>query len=117
MLRRALSRLWGRDVMLYVGGVSFFALLAVFPALTILVGLYSLLVAPDQIESQAAALSNLMPPQAQDLVQNELGRLVGASRSAVSVQSAFALCIGRRPNTDRASMIIIGPPSSNSGPS
>ncbi|WP_254063183.1 YihY/virulence factor BrkB family protein [Caulobacter sp. S45] len=94
MLRRALSRLWGRDVMLYVGGVSFFALLAVFPALTILVGLYSLLVAPDQIESQAAALSNLMPPQAQDLVQNELGRLVGASRSAVSVQSAFALCIG-----------------------
>ena len=30
---KALTRLWGRDVMLYVGGVSFFALLAVFPGL------------------------------------------------------------------------------------
>ena len=29
--------------MLYTGGVSFFALLAVFPALAILIGLYSLL--------------------------------------------------------------------------
>jgi membrane protein len=94
VLRRALSRLWGRDVMLYVGGVSFFALLAVFPALAILVGLYGLLAPPDQIEALASALSNLMPPQAQDLVQAELGRLVGASRSAVSVQSAFALGIG-----------------------
>ena len=94
LLRRALYRLWGRDVMLYVGGVSFFALLAVFPALAILVGLYSLLAAPTQIQSAAAILSNLLPAQAQDLVQSELGRLVSASRSAVSVQSVFALGIG-----------------------
>ena len=37
---RAFARSWGRDVMLYTGGVSFFALLAVFPAIAILIGLY-----------------------------------------------------------------------------
>ena len=36
---RAFTRSWGRDVMLYTGGVSFFALLAVFPAIAILIGL------------------------------------------------------------------------------
>ena len=33
---KALTRLWGRDVMLYVGGVSFFSMLAIFPALALL---------------------------------------------------------------------------------
>jgi membrane protein len=81
-------------VMLYVGGVSFFALLAVFPALAIMVGLYSLLAAPAQVEAQAAALSDLMPPQAQDLMQSELVRLVAAPHGAMSVQSLFALGVG-----------------------
>src|SRR5687768_15296522 len=38
ILGKALTRLWGRDVMLYTGGVSFFAMLAIFPALAILMG-------------------------------------------------------------------------------
>ena len=41
---KALSRLWGRDVMLYVGGVSFWAMLAAFPAIAIGMGLFGLLV-------------------------------------------------------------------------
>src|SRR5690349_7550005 len=43
---KALGRLWGRDVMLYTGGVSFFALLAIFPALAILITVNSLLTDP-----------------------------------------------------------------------
>ena len=53
VLGRALSRLWGRDVMLYVGGVSFFAMLAVFPALAIGIGVYGLLADPNEIAHQA----------------------------------------------------------------
>jgi membrane protein len=94
LARRSFLRIWGRDCMLYTGGVSFFALLAVFPALTILVGLFSLLAPTSQVESWAAALVNLMPLQAQDLVQAELDRLAGAPRTAVSVQSVAALSIG-----------------------
>ena len=94
LARRSFLRIWGRDCMLYTGGVSFFALLAVFPALTILVSLFSLLAPTSQVAGLGAALVNLMPIQAQDLVQSELGRLAGAPRTAVSVQSIVALSIG-----------------------
>ena len=91
---RALLRLWGRDVMLYVGGVSFFALLAGFPALAILLGLYSLLLTPEQALAQADAFAQLMPPDALTLFQGELLRLAHAPIRLVSLQSGLALVIG-----------------------
>jgi membrane protein len=93
VLRRALVRLWGRDVMLYVGGVSFFALLAIFPALGLLVGLYGILSTPEQVAAQFSAIADMLPEDAQILFQDELTRLIHASRPALSVQSAFALVI------------------------
>jgi len=91
---KALTRLWGRDVMLYTGGVSFFVMLAIFPALAILIGLYSLLSDPSQATLQAEQLANLMPPGARDLFESELMRLASAPRETVSAQSAVALIIG-----------------------
>jgi membrane protein len=94
LLWRALRRLWGRDVMLYTGGVSFFALLAVFPAVAILIGIYSILLTPDQAMSQADAFAALMPPGAFALFQGELMRLAQAPIRLVSTQSVIALVIG-----------------------
>lgn len=91
---RALRRLWGRDVMLYTGGVSFFAMLAVFPALAIGIGLYSLLVDPGEVAHQAEALARLLPSGAQRLFQDELERLAQTPLRAVSAQSGVALIIG-----------------------
>ncbi|HEY3694833.1 YihY/virulence factor BrkB family protein [Phenylobacterium sp.] len=90
---KALTRLWGRDVMLYVGGVSFFALLAAFPALAILIGLYGLLSEPAQAERQVELLAQMMPPASRALFQAELARLAAAPLR-VSAQSALALVIG-----------------------
>jgi membrane protein len=94
LLRRTLARLWGRDVMLYVGGVSFFALLAGFPALAILLGIYSLMLSPQQALIQADAFAQILPPGAGALFQSELMRLAQAPIRAVSTQSAIALAIG-----------------------
>jgi membrane protein len=94
ILGRALGRLWGRDVMLYTGGVSFFALLAVFPAIALMIGLYSVLATPSQAELQADLLSHFMPAVAQGLFEEELKRLIAAPRPAISLQSGFALVIG-----------------------
>ena len=94
ILGKALGRLWGRDVMLYVGGVSFFAMLAVFPAVAILIGLYSLLATPDQARMQAEFVAHLMPAGAETLFESELTRLVNAPRPAISIQSILALIIG-----------------------
>ena len=94
ILLTALLRLWGRDVMLYVGGVSFFAILAVFPAVAILIGLYSLVTTPEQATFQAELVSGLMPAGAETLFEGELHRLVTAPPQIVSLQSAFALVVG-----------------------
>jgi membrane protein len=93
-LIRALVRLWGRDVMLYTGGVSFFIMLAIFPALAILVGLYSLLADPAQAAHEGEALSRLMPVGARDIFRNELLRLTTTPHAAISTQSTIALVIG-----------------------
>ena len=93
-LGRALTRLWGRDVMLYVGGASFFIILAIFPGLALLIGAYSLLADPAQAVFQASALAKLMPTGARGLFQGELERLAHAPRDAISAQSGVALVIG-----------------------
>lgn len=94
VLGRALSRLWGRDVMLYNGGVSFFVMLAIFPALAIIMGLYSLLSDPTQVAAQGEALARVMPDAARMIFQSELVRLSRAPPETVSVQSGVALVIG-----------------------
>jgi membrane protein len=90
---RAFRRLFGRDVMLYTGGVSFFALLAAFPALAILLGVYSLLLTPAAAQMQADAIAQLLPPGAHALFQTELVRLARAPTSIVSTQSGAALLV------------------------
>jgi membrane protein len=94
LLWRTLVRMWGRDVMLYVGGVSFFAMLAVFPALAIVLGVYSVLLTPEQALAQASAFAQILPPAALTLFQSELLRLSQAPIRAISLQSLLALVIG-----------------------
>ena len=91
---RAFARSWGRDVMLYTGGVSFFALLAVFPAIAILIGLYKVGLSISEVSAQAAALADLLPTAARSIFLTEIERLASASARTVSAQSAFALIVG-----------------------
>lgn len=90
-------RSWGRSqsrsASLYVGGVCFYALLAVFPALAILIGLYSMLLTPHQAAAQAEVLSRLMPPGPQAIFEAELVRIAHAPIRVVSAQSAVALVV------------------------
>ena len=91
---RAFARSWGRDVMLYTGGVSFFALLAVFPAIAILIGFYKAVLSISQVNQQAAALADLLPLAAQNIFRAEIERLANVGVRTVSAQSAFALVVG-----------------------
>lgn len=94
VLGRALTRLWGRDVMLYTGGVSFFAMLAIFPALAILMGVYSLVSDPAQAARQGEYLARILPDAARLIFQNEMLRLSHAPFETVSLQSGVALVVG-----------------------
>lgn len=94
VLGKALQRLWGRDVMLYVGGVSFWIMLAVFPLIVIAVGLYGTLSTPDEVAQQADTLAKMLPAGASVLFQGELERLAHAPSGPINTQSGIALIIG-----------------------
>ncbi len=93
-LGRALTRLWGRDVMLYTGGVSFFSLLAIFPALAILITLYSLFSDSAQAAREGELLVRVIPEGARGIVQSELIRLAHAPHVTMTTQGGIALLIG-----------------------
>lgn len=94
VIGKALRRMWGRDVMLYTGGVSFFVMLAIFPAIAIAMGLYSLLTDPAQIAAQGELVARVMPAAARLIFQSELIRLSQAPHESISTQSAVALVVG-----------------------
>lgn len=88
---RSWRRTQNRNAALYVGGVCFYGMLAVFPALALLIGLYSLLFTPTEAQHQAEAFSRLLPPGGpQALFAQELSRLAHAPIRVVSVQSFLA---------------------------
>jgi len=80
--------------MLYTGGVSFFALLAIFPAIAILIGFYKAVLSIGQVSEQAKALADVVPSAARTLFLHEIDRLSSASARTISTQSALALIIG-----------------------
>ena len=90
---RSWRRSQNRKAALYVGGVCFYAMLAIFPALAIMIGVYSIMFTPEQAGHQAAALTHLMPPGPQAIFQAEFMRLARAPIRLVSAQSAVALLI------------------------
>jgi len=90
---RALGRLWGRDVMLYTGGVSFYAMLAGVPGLAILVSIYSLLSTPEAAERQAETLALLLPDSVQQLFSDELQRLARTPLTTAGIQGLLAIVI------------------------
>ncbi len=94
VMGKALSRLWGRDVMLYVGGVSFFSLLAVFPGLALSIGLYGVFLSPERAALEAEHLARAMPAGARTLFQDELQRLAHTPLSTIWSQNGLALIIG-----------------------
>ncbi len=94
VMGKALSRLWGRDVMLYVGGVSFFALLAVFPGIALSIGLYGVFLSPERAALEAEHLTQAMPAGARGIFADEFARLAHTPLSAIWSQSGVALVIG-----------------------
>ncbi|MDC7786677.1 YihY/virulence factor BrkB family protein [Rhodoplanes sp. TEM] len=74
------------------GGVTFFALLALFPAIAALVSIYGLFTDPRQLTGQIDALSNVLPGGAIEVVGGQLQRLAEQGRSSLGI--AFLISVG-----------------------
>lgn len=92
-----LKRAWGanseKNLSLVAGGVTYYVLLALFPALAALVSIYGLVADPHTIETEMNSMSGLLPGDAQHLILSELQSLVNASGGALSFGVVVGLLI------------------------
>jgi membrane protein len=74
-------------------GVAFYGLLAVFPGLVALVGIYGLVADPAQIERQMSAVSAMLPPQAAEVLLTQLHDLASTDRTALGFGAIAGLLL------------------------
>ena len=77
------QRVWtesNRDNLSVVAaGCAFFALLAIFPVLSAIISIYGLTADPNTVEEHFAMLRSVLPPQASDIVMEQIHRVAVAS--------------------------------------
>jgi membrane protein len=80
----------GRDRLNVVaGGVTFYSLLALFPAIGVFVSIYGLVADVGQVREQLGDLAAFIPPDILNLVGDQMVRLAGQRQASLSV--AFAV--------------------------
>ncbi|MDP9103639.1 MAG: YihY/virulence factor BrkB family protein [Pseudomonadota bacterium] len=75
------------------GGVTFFALLSIFPAMAAFVSLYGLFADAGQVPHHLAILAGILPRSALSFVSDEMTRLAGGKHPALGVAFALGLII------------------------
>lgn len=80
-------------VMLVAGGVTFYLLLALFPALAAFVSFYGFVADPVAITDHLNSLADLLPDEGLDLIRTQLQSLLSQSESALGVGVLVGLAI------------------------
>ena len=77
--RRVLSESSRDNLSVVAAGCAFYALFAIFPALSALISLYGLAADPANIEQSFGMLGYVLPEQAFDIVIDQIRRVAQAS--------------------------------------
>lgn len=83
-----------RDRVLAVAaGVTFYAILAIVPAITALISVFGLVVSPAEVPGILAPVTSLMPEEAGTLIIGQAERISGTANDTLSATALFALLI------------------------
>ncbi|HYE43650.1 MAG TPA: YihY/virulence factor BrkB family protein [Caulobacteraceae bacterium] len=90
---RVLLGYFGDRVHFLAGGVTFFALLSLVPALSTFVALYGLFAQPDTAWKHLSALYDVFPPIVADFLGDEMRRLAEQRKASLSLQFLGSLAL------------------------
>jgi membrane protein len=91
ILWRAYEKMNDDRLLAVAGGVVFYALLALFPAVTAFVSLYGLVADASTIDQHLSLAAGILPSGAVDILHEQLTRLTANRTSALSVGFVFGL--------------------------
>lgn len=89
VLARVASRFSSDRIVSFAAAVTFYSLLAIFPAVAALVAIYGLFTDPSQIGSQLGQFGGVLPGGAVDILQTEARRV--ATQSSGTLSGAFLI--------------------------
>ena len=93
ILWRTYNEVVSDHVMLIAAGVTFYALLALVPALTALVSIYGIFADPTTLDRHMALLEGLIPSGGLDIVREQLRRLAEQGQTKLGLTSLVAFAI------------------------
>lgn len=92
ILLRVYLKLDSANISILSAGVAFYAMLAIFPALTAIVSIYALLADPADVYHQFDAMSGILPDEARQIFSQQLASL--AARSQERLGAGLVLGLG-----------------------
>jgi membrane protein len=90
---RTYQRVGDDRLLATAGGVVFFGLLAIFPAVTALVSFYGLFADPSTISSNLQSLAMMLPEGAFQIVEDQVARVVSNGGATLGVTFLFGLVL------------------------
>ncbi len=93
ILKRTVQQIGQDRVTSVSGGVTFFGLLALFPALTALVSVYGLVADRETLLKNVDMLNRFLPPSAVDLIEGQVKSIVEAPPAALSFAGIVSLLV------------------------
>jgi membrane protein len=82
ILKRTKAGIREDHITIVAGGVSFFTLLGIIPALVAVISIYGLFAAPGQIQEQFNQLAGVVPAEAHQLLSEQMQQISRSSKSA-----------------------------------
>ena len=93
LIRRTLGATVTDRMNLAAAGCAFYATLALFPAITMLISIYGLVLDPRTAEAQLAQFSGLLPPQAYELIADRVHHLVAQPPMMLNIGLAVSFVL------------------------
>lgn len=91
--KRTLHEVSHDRVLAVAAGVTFYGLLALFPALAAFVSLYGLIAAPETVVEQLAVLGGVLPAEAYDLIRGQALKLTSEADRKLGFSLAISLLL------------------------
>jgi membrane protein len=91
ILLRVRNRLDTDNLGLIAGGVAFFFLLAIFPAISAMVAIYGLVNDPTDMQEQFQSFSQLLPTEASEIILSQLQEVTRQSSASLSLGALLGM--------------------------
>lgn len=91
--RRTKDEIKNDNLGLLAAGVSYYAFLSIFPALTALVSIYALFADPAQVQNQVEAAAGVLPGEARDVLHTQLQRITQSSSGALGLGAIAGILV------------------------